>query len=87
MKDLGIIEVRHVPGDDNDADISTKNAVRAVFEKHIPKLTGKDEYMSDREVSWTSDARDRYRVRVCISSLSRFDWERIYSGRKPGVDL
>ena len=56
LKDLGIIEVRHVPGDNNNADIFTKNITRAVFEKHIPKLVGSDEYKSDREGSWASNA-------------------------------
>ena len=42
LKDLGIIEVRHVPGDENDADIFTKNITRAIFEKHLPKFVGKD---------------------------------------------
>ena len=47
---MGIIEVRHVPGDNNDADIFTKNVTRAIFEKHTPKLVDKDECMLDKEV-------------------------------------
>ena len=54
LKDLGIIEVKHVPGDENDADIFTKNATRAVFEKHLPKFVGKDEYMVKKNVTWAS---------------------------------
>ena len=56
LKDLGIIEVRHVPGDENDADIFTKNVTRAVFEKHLPKFVGKDEYMVKKHVTWASVA-------------------------------
>ena len=53
---MGIIEVRHVPGDDNDADIFTKNVTRAVFDKHVPKLVGIDKYCQDMKVSWASGA-------------------------------
>ena len=56
LKDLGIIEVRHVPGDESDVDIFTKNVVRAIFEKHIPKFVGKDEYMVYKHVTWASVA-------------------------------
>ena len=56
LKNLGIIEVRHVPGDENDADIFTKNATRAVFEKPLPKFVGKDEYMVKKNVTWASVA-------------------------------
>ena len=56
LKDMGIIEVRHVPGDDNDADIFTKNVTRAVFDKHVPKLVGIDKYCQDMKVSWASGA-------------------------------
>ena len=54
LKNLGIIEVRHVPGDENDADMFTKNAARAIFEKHLPKFVGKDEYMVKKHVTWES---------------------------------
>ena len=51
LKDLDIIEVRHVPGDENNADIFTKNIARAIFENHIPKFVGKDEYMVKEHVT------------------------------------
>ena len=47
LKDEGILVIRHVPGDDNDADIFTKNATAAIHEKHIPKFFGVDEYMDE----------------------------------------
>ena len=50
LKDLCIIEVRHVPGDENNLDIFTKNVTRAIFEKHLPKFVGKDEYMVKKHV-------------------------------------
>ena len=56
LKDNGIIVVRHVPGDDNDADLFTKNVTRAVFDKLVPRLVGKDKYNRDMKVSWASGA-------------------------------
>ena len=56
LKDLGIIEVSHVPGDGNDADMFTKNVPRAIFKKPIPKFVGKDEYMVEKHVAWVSVA-------------------------------
>lgn len=46
LKDKGLIVVRHISGDDNDADIFTKNTSVKVFERHLPKFVGFDEYMS-----------------------------------------
>ena len=37
--------IRHVPGDENDVDIFMKNTPAEIFEKHIPKFVGVDEYM------------------------------------------
>ena len=45
LKDEGTLVIRHVPGDDNDADIFTKNVTAAIHERHIPKFVGIDEYM------------------------------------------
>ncbi len=45
LKDEGIIVIRHVPGDENKADIFTKNTPGPVYEKHICKFVGDDEYM------------------------------------------
>jgi hypothetical protein len=44
MKDEGLLLIRHVPGDDNDADIFTKNTAYATFNKHVKKFVGDDEY-------------------------------------------
>ena len=40
------IRVSHIPGDENDADIFTKNTETRVFEKHIPMYVGYDEYLN-----------------------------------------
>ena len=45
LKEQGLLVIKHVPGDENDADIFTKNVTPAVFEKHLPLYVGKDEYM------------------------------------------
>ena len=47
LKDQGIIVIRHVPGDENEADIFTKNTSGPVYEKHICKFVGDDEYMME----------------------------------------
>ena len=51
LRDEGIIRVSHVPGDENDADIFTKNTETRVFEKHIPMYVyvGYDEYLKESE--------------------------------------
>ena len=40
LRDEGTIRVSHIPGDENDADIFTKNTEIRVFEKHIPMYVG-----------------------------------------------
>lgn len=49
LRDEGVIRVSHVPGDENDADIFTKNTETRVFEKHIPMYVGYDEYLKRNE--------------------------------------
>lgn len=45
LKDQGLLLVRHVPEDENETDIFTKNTATQMFEKHIKKFVGEDEYM------------------------------------------
>ena len=45
LKDRGQLLIRYVPGDENDADIFTKNMMAAIFDRHVPKFVGVDEYM------------------------------------------
>ena len=47
LKDEGLIMVKHVPGDENEADIFTKNTAAPVFNKHIRKFVGIDKYMEE----------------------------------------
>lgn len=46
LKEEGLLVIKHISGDDNDSDIFTKNTSIKVFERHIPKFVGTDEYMS-----------------------------------------
>ena len=41
--------MKYKPGSEQTADVMTKNLPRKVFEKHIKKLVGEDEYMSEVE--------------------------------------
>ena len=45
MKDVGMIVIKHIPGDDNEADIFTKNTSTATFCKHVVHFVGHDEYV------------------------------------------
>ena len=47
LKDQGMRIIKHIVGDDNDADIFTKNVIAAVFNRHLPNFVGKNEYMMD----------------------------------------
>ena len=38
LKERGIIRIQHVNGDDNEADILTKNPTGPVFTKHVNKF-------------------------------------------------
>jgi hypothetical protein len=49
LKDDGLLVIRHISGDNNDADIFTKNTTTAVFNKHIVKFVGNDKYVQDSE--------------------------------------
>ena len=44
LKDQGLLVIKHIPGDTNDANIFMKNVTAAVFNHHIPLYVGVDEY-------------------------------------------
>ena len=46
LKDEGRLIIKHIPGDENDADIFTKNTAAQVFNKHVPKFVSKNEYLT-----------------------------------------
>lgn len=49
LKEDGLLNVRWKKGDDNVADIFTKNTTNPVFQRHLPVLVGRDEYMKGDE--------------------------------------
>ena len=36
LKDQGLLVIKHIPGDSNDADIFMKNMTSAIFKCHVP---------------------------------------------------
>jgi hypothetical protein len=47
LKDEGLLRIEHVPGEDNDADIFTKNTPYAIFNKHVRRYVGEDDYIDE----------------------------------------
>ena len=48
LKDQGLLVIKHIAGDQNDADIFTKNVMSAIFDRHVPLYVGREEYISER---------------------------------------
>ena len=63
LKDEGLLIIRHVPGDENDADIFTKNVTGPIFQRHLPTFVGTDKYMEE-------EPEARYGVRRCLCTYS-----------------
>jgi hypothetical protein len=51
LKDQGLLVIKHIAGEQNDADIFTKNVTSAIFNKHVPLYVGTDEYVSTQSSS------------------------------------
>ena len=47
LKDEGLLVIRHVSGEENEADVFTKNAPRSIFNKHVKKFVGEDEHLGE----------------------------------------
>ena len=47
LKDEGLLIVRHVPGEENNTDIFTKNVTRPIFQRHLSTFVGTDKYTSE----------------------------------------
>ena len=45
LKDKGLLVIKHIAGEQNDADIFTKNVTSAIFDRHVPLYVGNDEYV------------------------------------------
>ena len=48
LKDKGLLVIKHIAGESNNADIFTKKVMSAIFDRHVPLYVGYDEYVSDR---------------------------------------
>ena len=46
LKEQGLLVIKHVPGEWNDANIFMKNVSGLTFNCHIPQYVGLDKYMS-----------------------------------------
>ena len=51
LKDQGLLVIKHIPGDNNDADIFTKNVTAVVLNHHIPLYVRADEYQNQTRAS------------------------------------
>jgi hypothetical protein len=58
LKDDSLLVIRHISGDDNDADIFTKNTTSAVFNKHIVKFIGNARYRVVSIPIWRANTND-----------------------------
>ena len=48
FKDKGLLVIKHIAGEKNDADIFTKNMTLVIFDRYVPLYVGNDEYTSNR---------------------------------------
>jgi hypothetical protein len=51
LKYQGLLVIKHIAGEQNNADIFTKNMMSAIFNKHVPLYIGTDEYVSNQSSS------------------------------------
>ena len=51
LKDQGVLVIKHIAGEKNDADIFTKNVTSAIFDRHVPLYVGNDAYISNQVLS------------------------------------
>ncbi len=49
LKEEGAAEVKWIAGDDNSADLITKNLAGPLFEKHARTHCGNNEHMKDKQ--------------------------------------
>ena len=56
LKDQGLLVIKHILGESNNADISIKNVTSAMFNRHIPLYGGSDEYMQQQDHASSGEA-------------------------------
>jgi hypothetical protein len=49
LRDQGLLVIKHIAGERNDADIFTKNLTSTIFDRHVPLYVGKDDRGSSGE--------------------------------------
>ena len=47
LKDQGLLVIKYIAGEQNDADTFTKNVMSAIFNKHVSLYMGADKYVSN----------------------------------------
>ena len=47
LKYQGLLIIKHIWGERNDADICTKNVTSAIFDRHVPLYMDKNKYVSN----------------------------------------
>jgi hypothetical protein len=52
LNDEGLLVIKHALGKDNEVDIYTKNVSAPIFNKHVSKLVGNNEYLSAQHQAW-----------------------------------
>ena len=45
LEEQGLLEIVHIPGEENESDILAENTPPAIYNKHIVKFVGKDGYV------------------------------------------
>ena len=56
LKNQGLLIIKHFAGDDNDADIFTKNVMSAVFNRQVPLYMGLHEYVQVQDRASSREA-------------------------------
>ena len=70
--------IKHIPGEENDADIFTKNAAAQVFERHVPKFVRNDKYLKAQTQSQG----------VCQSiNISKTLYLKLFADQNNDIDL
>jgi hypothetical protein len=55
LKEDGVMKIKWISGESNEADLFTKNLPGPLFNKHVKKYCGDDEYHTEKRVSWEDD--------------------------------
>ena len=76
LKDQGLLVIRHIAGELNDADIFPKNVMSAVLNRHIPLYVADDQYLSMHGQDSSGEAGTGVESRVLGPARLRQDLNR-----------